>query len=210
MRNAPFALAALLLVVALCGKAALAQVAQILGVGATMQNFGLRRVDPESGDLGTLHWLSDYVGPAAARPKRALVLSFYATWCEACVAELPELQRMQDEYGAQGLQMLGVNVRSKNEDVQSALSLTHKLILAHGVRYPLLFDRYTHRNQLLYLGDVARLPCNILIDHAGKIVARFQGGDDVQGLHALEAAIRSQVEQVLLPLLPPAGPGARP
>lgn len=169
-----------------------AEPSQVLGVGSTIQDFGLRSIDPTSGKLSAMHWLSDYVGNSPSKPKRVLLLSFYATWCKACLDEMPELQRMQDAYGAQGLQVLAVNVRAKGEDALAALNLSRTLISKSQVRYPVLFDRYTHRNQLLYLGDAAVLPCNVVVDQHGKIVARFQGAQ-AGGLEALEEAVKKQL-----------------
>ena len=206
MRSLWFALAFVLL--ALCPQppAAADEAAAVLGVGAVVQDFGLRSIDPISGALKTVHWLSDYVGAKATNPKRVLVLSFYATWCKACVAEMPALQRVQNQYGSQGLQILGINVRSKNEDVIAALRLSHELMTDKAVRYPLLFDRYTQRNQALYLGDAALLPCNLVIDHNGKIIARFQGGAQAEGLAALETAIKAQLD-IAASLQPSPAPG---
>lgn len=165
---------------------------QVLGVGSTIQDFGLRSIDPASGKLTAMHWLSDYVGDRPSKAKRVVLLSFYATWCKPCLDEMPALQRLQDTYGAQGLQVLAVNVRAKGEDALTALTLSRELIETQKVRYPVLFDRYTHRNQLLYLGDAAVLPCNVLIDQHGKIVARFQGAE-AGGMEALEAAVKKQL-----------------
>src|ERR1041385_228446 len=45
--------------------------------------------------------LSDYKG-------KVVVLNFWATWCAPCRAEMPELVKMQSEYQAKGLQVVGV------------------------------------------------------------------------------------------------------
>lgn len=185
-------LSAALVALSLVAHPVHAEPTQVLGVGSIIQDFGLRSIDPASGKLTVMHWLSDYVGEHPRQPKRALVLTFYATWCKACLAEMPELQRMQDTYAGQGLQVLAVNVRAKGEDALTALTLSRELIETHQVRYPVLFDRYTHRNQLLYLGDAAVLPCHVVIDPHGKIVARFQGAE-AGGMAALEAAVKKQL-----------------
>jgi len=176
----------------LLSRPALAAPPEPLAVGAQMQDFGLRSIDVDTGKLSTMHWLSDYVGDKATHPTRALVLSFYANWCKPCLTEMPQLQHLQDVYGPRGLQVLGVHVRSEREDVDQALALSRDLLQKQGVRYPVLFDRFTRRNQQLYLGDEAVLPCSVVIDKKGKIVARFQGGQSSQ-LAALEAAIQTQL-----------------
>ncbi|MGD8429861.1 MAG: TlpA disulfide reductase family protein, partial [Ectothiorhodospiraceae bacterium] len=39
---------------------------------------------------------------------RVIVLNFWATWCAPCREEMPLLVDLQDKYGDQGLQIVGV------------------------------------------------------------------------------------------------------
>lgn len=163
-----------------------------LQVGAQMEDFGLRALDPQTGELTEFVWLSNFVGPhvadVAAR-KRLLLLNFFATWCEPCLRELPQLSQLQRSYGAKGLQVVSVNVRAPQERFEDARASVRAQLPAAGLGYPLLFDRFTNRNQLVYMGDKAVLPCSVLIDTDGKVVARFQGGRDGH-VEALEARVR--------------------
>ena len=52
--------------------------------------------------------LSDYKG-------KIVILDFYATWCQPCRAETPRLVAMQQRYGAQGLQVIGLNVGGEDD-----------------------------------------------------------------------------------------------
>lgn len=49
-----------------------------------------------------------------------VLITFWATWCTACQAELPELQRIRDRYQSTGLSILAVNYRETNHDRMSA------------------------------------------------------------------------------------------
>lgn len=164
---------------------------QPLAVGAAMEDFGLRSLNLTSGQLDQIVWLSDYVGPdSSGRPrKKLLLLSFFATWCKPCLAELPELARLQARYGASGLQVLSVNVRKPSEAVDATIAEARRVQPASGLGFPMLFDRFTTRAQLLYLGDRAALPCNVLIDASGTIVARMLGAASEPT--ALEASVRT-------------------
>ncbi len=39
---------------------------------------------------------------------RVLVINFWATWCGPCLAEMPSLQRLQEQLGRSGLQVVAV------------------------------------------------------------------------------------------------------
>src|SRR5207249_2543115 len=42
---------------------------------------------------------------------RPVWINFWATWCDACKAEMPQVQRMYSQYKAQGLAILGIDVQ---------------------------------------------------------------------------------------------------
>lgn len=165
-----------------------------LAVGKAMEDFGLRQLDFATGKLGPLVWLSDFVGGKADRktPGKLLLLNFFATWCKPCMHELPVLVRLQNEYGAHGLKVLSINYRTESEAIDAAIAASVKQWASAAPPFPVLFDRYTNRNQLIYMGARAGLPCNILIDEKGVVLARFQGGDATQ-LEAIEASIQKQL-----------------
>jgi thiol-disulfide isomerase/thioredoxin len=45
----------------------------------------------------------------ASTQGKVVVLDFWASWCAPCLRELPELSELQDQLGAEGLQIIGVN-----------------------------------------------------------------------------------------------------
>ncbi len=49
---------------------------------------------------------------------KALIINFWATWCAPCRREIPLLNKIQDEYGAKGVQVVGIAVDFP-EDVQT-------------------------------------------------------------------------------------------
>src|SRR2546422_11284307 len=51
---------------------------------------------------------------------KVVVLDFYATWCDPCRAETPHLVSLQQRYGEQGLQVVGLNVGGEDDREQVA------------------------------------------------------------------------------------------
>jgi len=48
---------------------------------------------------------------------QSVLLVFWATWCDACVSEIPILNAWQSQYADEGLQILAVNVQESREHV---------------------------------------------------------------------------------------------
>ncbi len=59
--------------------------------------------------------LSDYSG-------RIVFLNFWATWCTPCQKELPAFQAFQAQQGADGPQILAVNVQESADQVETFLN----------------------------------------------------------------------------------------
>jgi thiol-disulfide isomerase/thioredoxin len=59
--------------------------------------------------------LQDFDGktvPAEKFKDKIVVLDFWATWCGPCLAEIPELNRLQEKYGDKGVKVVGVTMAS--------------------------------------------------------------------------------------------------
>src|SRR5688572_19509217 len=41
---------------------------------------------------------------------KVLVINFWATWCAPCREEIPLLVKLQDKYGARGVQLVGIAI----------------------------------------------------------------------------------------------------
>ena len=78
---------------------------------------------------GVEHTLATYHG-------RAVLLNFWATWCEPCREEMPALQQLQSQLGKDRFVVLAVNYGESPEKVQD---FAHNL----PVDFPMLLDRHT-------------------------------------------------------------------
>jgi len=103
--------------------------------------------------------LSDYKG-------KAVLLNFWATWCEPCKIEMPWFVELQKQYGPQGLQVLGVAM--DDTDPKDISDFAHKM----GVNYPIAVGKEAVGDQY---GGIPYLPSTFYIDRDGKVVDRVYG-----------------------------------
>ncbi len=123
--------------------------------------------------------LTDLAGrPVALSSLRgkAVLLNFWATWCPPCKQEIPWFVEMQKRYGAQGLQVVGVNM-----DDAGDLKDVARFGAENGVNYPILIGQEQVAQQY---GGIDYLPTTFYIDRKGVVVERVfgqpTGRDDVE------------------------------
>ena len=99
---------------------------------------------------------------------KVVLLDFYATWCEPCRRETPHLVALHQKYGAQGLQIVGLNVGG--EDDYGEVPAYKK---DFGIEYLLAIPDDELVEQLL--GDNENIPQTFVINRQGQPVRHFVG-----------------------------------
>jgi thiol-disulfide isomerase/thioredoxin len=93
---------------------------------------------------------------------KLLVVNFWATWCAPCREEMPEFVRFQEEFGAKGLQFVGIAV----DDADKVRQFTTEIRL----NYPALIGGYGAMELSRTLGNrVMALPFTIVVGRDGKV-----------------------------------------
>jgi thiol-disulfide isomerase/thioredoxin len=140
-------------------------------VPATQPEFTLTGLD------GKRHSISEWNG----HPQ---VVNFWATWCVPCRKEIPLLGRMQAEYGAKGLKIIGIAVDFP-EDVQKFVAAT-----------PLPYDVLMGEDDALeaakaYGVESMALPFTAFVDSHGRVLTVHLGELHEPNLRAtLDALMR--------------------
>ena len=105
--------------------------------------------------------------------KKVVILSFFATWCQPCKEDLKYLQKVQDQYGEKGLQVVAVLTQDASKEA-AVKEFMRKL----GVNVPVLTDEYGiigKRYAITYL------PTNFMIGKDGILKGRYFGySEDVK------------------------------
>jgi thiol-disulfide isomerase/thioredoxin len=100
---------------------------------------------------------------------RVLVVNYWATWCAPCREEIPIFVRMQERYGEQGLQFVGIAIDQPAKVSEFAAEFR--------VNYPLLIAGTDSLELLRQAGNRAGvLPYTLVIDRKGNLVSREPGG----------------------------------
>jgi peroxiredoxin len=98
---------------------------------------------------------------------KAVLLNFWATWCEPCKVEIPWFVDLQKQYGGQGLEIVGVAM-----DDNASPDKIGKFAQQLGVNYTILVGNDAVGD--LY-GGIENLPTSFYVGRDGKILERVVG-----------------------------------
>jgi thiol-disulfide isomerase/thioredoxin len=148
----------------------------VIGAGAILAlaaGISLALFDRAPTDASALLALS--LPDSAGRPQpltqwqgKVLVVNFWATWCGPCREEMPDLVRAQKEYGAKGLQVVGIAADTADKVQQFAKEIE--------LNYPALIGGYAAIDLSKDLGNnLVALPFTLILDRQGKVAYRHLG-----------------------------------
>ncbi|MCW5961519.1 MAG: TlpA family protein disulfide reductase [Pyrinomonadaceae bacterium] len=111
--------------------------------------------------FGTDQSLNQYKG-------RIVVLNFWATFCDPCREEMPDLSEIQNEYAALGVQVIGAST----DEVGDRAKIL-EFIKETRVNFPIWMGATAADMRRFGLGEA--LPGTVVIDKSGKIVKVISG-----------------------------------
>lgn len=111
-----------------------------------------------------------------------VLLNIWATWCHPCRTEIPELERLHEQYQARGLHVVGVSVDVGGED--EAVAAFGK---EYGMTYPVWRDP---DGRVSTLFAAIGVPATYLIGRDGTLLWRKVGP-------VTEAELAPRIEEAL-------------
>lgn len=132
--------------------------------------------------FGEVHTLSEYKG-------KVIFLNFWATWCGPCRNEMPDIQKLYEEYSAQGedaevvilgIAGPGIGQEGTREEIAGFME-------ENGYTYPVLMDE---TGELFSQYGISAFPTTFMIDRDGNVYGYVPG-------QMTEDIMRSIIDQTL-------------
>jgi thiol-disulfide isomerase/thioredoxin len=121
--------------------------------------------NPEPAPAFLTHDLDGNVVSTASWKGKVTLLTFWATWCGPCRAEIPELVALQKDY-ADRLQVIGVSV---DDDPAQQVK---QFVKRAGINYPVVM---VNQDILRGYGGVPALPTSFVLNTDARIVQKHVG-----------------------------------
>ena len=146
----------------------------------TSAEDGIKAIDFELKDqFGKIHQLSDYKG-------KIVYLTFWTTWCKNCVAELPILNQLYEEYGFNEDDVAILTIASPNVGREGDEEYIKSFIEQNGYTLPVLMD---DGGMIASYYGIQAIPTNFVIKPDGTVLGYIPG-------RVGEETIRKLIEEV--------------
>ncbi len=142
-------------------------------VGEPVPDFSLKDLKG-----GTVR-LGDHAG------KNVMVISFWATWCQPCQAEMPHLEALYKENKDKGFTVLSINT-----DEARNHALVKSIVQQKGFTFPVLLDQNTQ--VIAQFNPRGMIPYTVVVGKDGRIKSVHTGytpGDEVKLRAEVEAEL---------------------
>jgi peroxiredoxin len=124
--------------------------------GSMATDFTTRDVD------GNTFRLSDMLG------KKIILIDFWATWCQPCLAEMPHLQKLYDQYKSKDFVVVAVSM-----DGPESIADVPSFAKRNQMNFPVLLDEDSRIASIYNPRKSA--PLSVLIDKGGHVVTVREG-----------------------------------
>ena len=132
--------------------------------------------------FGNTHKLEDYKG-------KVIFLNFWATWCGPCRNEMPEIQKLYEEYAAQGdsAEVAIIGVAGPGMGGEGSKEEITAFMEENGYTYPVLMDE---TGEMFSYYGISAFPTTFMIDREGNVYGYVSG-------QLTEDIMRSIIDQTL-------------
>lgn len=127
-----------------------------LKTGTMATDFTSRDID------GRTVRLSDYLG------KQAILLDFWSTYCQPCMAEMPHLRHLYEDNRAKGFVVIAISM-----DGPETIAEVPSFAKRNGMTFPVVLDEDSRIASIYNPRKSA--PLSVLIDKQGKVVVVREG-----------------------------------
>lgn len=115
---------------------------------------------------------------------RPVVLNFWASWCPPCKAEMPDYEKMYQQYASKGVVFMMVNMTDGSKET---VSTAQKFLKDNQYTFQAYFDVEGSASETY---GISSIPDSVFINKNGEIIGAYKGMLD-------SATMQKNIEAIL-------------
>ena len=123
-----------------------------------------------------LHLLKGTTIPFSKLHGKWVFINYWASWCDSCLSEIPELNQFYDTHKKNNVALYSVNYDGLPVELQQ------KLVNKYDIHYPALTQDPAEQ---LRLGDIRALPVTFVFNPQGRLTQTLYGAQTAKRLNRL-------------------------
>ena len=124
---------------------------------------------------GNVHTLSDYKG-------QTVFLNFWATWCPPCRNEMPEIQKLYEEFGYNEGDLVVLGVAAPDVGREGDIDSVTAFLIENEYTFPIVMDSL---GTFTYLYGIRAYPTTFMISKDGSIYGYVEGALTEDIMHSI-------------------------
>lgn len=100
---------------------------------------------------------------------KVILINFWATWCEACLQEMPSIVELRESYHAKGLEVVGINLD------ENPAAVVPRAVKRYQMGFPVFQDP---NGEIAELFDVYAIPLTVIMNKKREIIDIQNGERD--------------------------------
>ena len=124
---------------------------------------------------GNVHTLSDYQG-------QTVFLNFWATWCPPCRSEMPEIQKLYEEYGYNEGDLVVLGVAAPNVGQEGDIDSITSFLTENEYTFPVVMDI---QGTVTFTYGIRAYPTTFMISEDGSVYGYVEGALTEDMMHSI-------------------------
>lgn len=132
------------------------------------------------------------VDDSVFKGKKVTMVNIWGTFCRPCIGEMPDLQKLSEEYADKDFQIIGMVCDIADENDTETIQMAKDIVKDTGVKYQNIIP--SDSLNAAFLNSVTLVPLTIFLDENGEEMGSYEGSKSYESWAAIVDEMISSVQ----------------
>ena len=116
---------------------------------------------------------------------KVMMLNFWATWCDACLQEMPSIVALRNKFHPQGFEVVGINLD------ENPAAVVPRAVQRYQISFPVFQDP---NGSIAEIFDVMAIPLTVFMNSKREII-HYQNGEFDWSSESVQTMLKNWLEK---------------